>query len=76
MIVTGVTGLVAIPLGLGLGLSLPIVAVVLVPSAHGLLDRFAALSGRFPVVAGLVLAVLGVWSIGFGLFAAIDAPAA
>ena len=60
----------------GLGLSLPIIAVVLIPSAHGLLDRVAALSGRFPVAAGLVLAGLGVWSIGFGLFATIDLAAA
>lgn len=60
----------------GLGLSVPIIAVVLIPSAHGLLDRVAALSGRFPVAAGLVLAVLGVWSIGFGLFATIDLAAA
>ena len=53
----------------GLALSLPLVAVVLVPAARGLLDRLAGLSGRFPVVAGIILAALGAWSIWFGLFA-------
>ncbi|MEQ8693814.1 MAG: cytochrome c biogenesis protein CcdA [Gammaproteobacteria bacterium] len=56
----------------GFALSLPLVVVVLIPDARGLLDRFAALSGRYPVVAGLVLVALGAWSIGFGLFATID----
>lgn len=60
----------------GVGLSLPILALVAVPSAHRLIDRFAALSGRFPKVAGSVLIALGAWSIGFGLFAAIDVAAA
>lgn len=59
----------------GLALSLPLVAIVLVPSARGLLDRLAGLSGRFPVAAGIVLVALGAWSIWFGLFATI-APAA
>lgn len=52
----------------GLALSLPLVAAVLVPRARGLLDRMAALSGRFPLVAGLVLIALGLWSIGFAVF--------
>lgn len=61
----------------GFALSLPLVAVVLIPSARGILDRFAALSGRFPVFAGLILVALGAWSIGFGLFVTIDpGPAA
>lgn len=59
----------------GFALSLPLVAIVLIPSARGLLDRLAALSGQFPVAAGVVLAGLGVWSIWFGLFATV-APGA
>ncbi|MPZ10582.1 MAG: hypothetical protein GEU89_10290 [Kiloniellaceae bacterium] len=56
----------------GLALSLPLLAIVLVPSAGRLLDRLAGLSGRFPVLAGLVLVALGAWSVWFGLFATID----
>jgi len=62
------TGFVALAV-FGFALSLPLVAVVLIPAARGLLDRFAALSGRYPIVAGLVLVSLGAWSIGFALFA-------
>ena len=68
---TALSGFTALAV-FGFALSLPLVAVVLVPAARGLLDRFAALSGRFPVVAGLIIVALGVWSIWFGLFAAID----
>ncbi|WP_372071422.1 hypothetical protein P7L75_23210 [Tistrella mobilis] len=68
---SALTGFVALAV-FGLFLSLPLVAVVLIPAARGLLDRFAALSGRYPVVAGLVLVALGAWSIWFGLFADID----
>ncbi|WP_104018112.1 hypothetical protein [Roseovarius nitratireducens] len=46
--------------------------LVAIPTARGLLDRFAALSGRYRVVAGLVLVALCAWSIGFGLEADID----
>ncbi|WP_339635814.1 cytochrome c biogenesis protein CcdA [uncultured Sneathiella sp.] len=53
----------------GFALSLPLVVTVLVPGAKSLLDRLAALSGRFPVFAGLFLIGLGAWSIWFGLFA-------
>lgn len=56
----------------GFALSLPLVAFVAFPTARGLLDRFAALSGRFPMVAGLVLVGLGAWSIWFALFAQIE----
>jgi len=56
----------------GLALSLPLVAIVMIPAAAGLLDRFAALSGRFPIAAGLVLVALGAWSVWFGLFVDID----
>lgn len=59
----------------GFALSLPLIAVALIPAARGLLDRLAALSGRFPTIAGIVLVALGAWSIWFGLFATI-APAA
>lgn len=67
---TMIGGFVALAV-FGFALSLPLVAVMFVPSARGLLDRFAALSGRFPIFAGLVLAGLGAWSIGFGLFVTI-----
>lgn len=66
-----VNGFVALAV-FGFALSLPLVVVVLVPAARGLLDRFAALSRRFPVFAGLVLVALGAWSMWFGLFAAIE----
>ena len=68
---SALTGFVALAV-FGFALSLPLVAVVLIPGARGLLDRFAALSGRYPIAAGLVLVALGVWSIGFGVFATID----
>tara|TARA_R110002096_G_scaffold80612_3_gene188750 strand:- start:941 stop:1627 length:687 start_codon:yes stop_codon:yes gene_type:complete len=68
---SALTGFVALAV-FGFALSLPLVAVVLIPAARGLLDRFAALSGRYPMVAGLILVALGAWSIGFGLFATID----
>lgn len=55
----------------GLALSLPLVAAVLIPAARGLLDRLAALTGRFPVFGGIVLVALGAWSIWFGLFTTV-----
>ena len=51
----------------GLALSLPLVVAVLWPPARGALDRVAALSSRVPVWTGVVFAVLGVWSIYFGV---------
>ncbi|WMT88315.1 hypothetical protein NO932_06805 [Pelagibacterium sp. 26DY04] len=63
-----------VSLGLfGLALSLPIVAAVLIPSARRALDWLSALSRRLPLWTGLLLVVLGLWSIGFGLFAEIKA---
>src|SRR3546814_18124998 len=59
---TLLSGFVALAV-FGLALSLPLVAVVLVPAAARLLDRFAALSGRFPVLAGLLLVALRAWSV-------------
>lgn len=48
-------------------LSLPLVAAVLFAPARRLLDRIAGFSSRAPLVAGLVLVALGLWSIGFAL---------
>lgn len=63
-----------VSLGLfGLALSLPIVAAVLIPSARRALDWLSALSRRLPLWTGLLLVALGLWSIGFGLFAEIKA---
>ena len=53
----------------GLALSLPLVVAVLVPAARRGLDWIAGLSRRAPLWTGIVLIGLGLWSIGFGLFA-------
>ena len=55
----------------GVALSLPLVAAVLFESARRALDRLAALSGRIPFWAGLVLIAFGLWSAWFGLVAAL-----
>ncbi len=52
----------------GLALSLPLALAVLWPPARRALDRAAALSGRAPVIIGLLLIALGLWSVWFGLF--------
>lgn len=67
---TLVSGFVSLAV-FGLALSLPLVAVVLIPVARGLLDRLAAITGRFPVFSGIVLLALGAWSIWFALFATV-----
>ena len=54
----------------GLALSLPLVVAVLMPAARRALDWIAGLSRKAPLLTGLVLIGLGLWSIGFGLFAA------
>ncbi|MBY6058989.1 hypothetical protein [Leisingera daeponensis] len=59
----------------GLALSLPLVADATYGPARRLLDRLAALSGGMPFWAGIVLVALGLWSIWFGIFAALPAPA-
>ncbi|WP_259966454.1 cytochrome c biogenesis protein CcdA [Leisingera aquaemixtae] len=59
----------------GLALSLPLVAAAAYGPARRLLDRLAALAGRMPFWAGIVLVALGLWSIWFGIFAALPAPA-
>jgi cytochrome c-type biogenesis protein len=62
-----------VSLGLfGLALSLPLVAAVFFAPARRMLDRLAGLSRRLPFWAGIVLALLGLWSIWFGLFVSID----
>lgn len=58
----------------GLALSLPLVVAALSPRANGWIDRLAALSRQFPRWTGLVMLVIGLWSIGFGLFVRV-APA-
>ena len=63
-----------ISLGLfGFALSLPLVLAVLFDPARRMLDRLAGLSQRLPFWTGLLLPVLGLWSIGFGLFVDIKA---
>jgi cytochrome c-type biogenesis protein len=52
----------------GLALSLPLALAVLWPAARRALDRASAASGRVPLLIGLVLVGLGLWSIWFGLF--------
>lgn len=52
----------------GLALSAPLVLAVLWQPGRRLLDRLAGLSVRIPMVIGLVLIGLGLWSVYFGLF--------
>ncbi|HZA66240.1 MAG TPA: cytochrome c biogenesis protein CcdA [Geminicoccaceae bacterium] len=52
----------------GLALSLPLALALVWSRGRRALDRLAALSARVPVVAGVVLVALGLWSIYFGLF--------
>lgn len=59
----------------GLALSLPLVAAAAFAPARRLIDRLAALSDRMPFWAGILLIALGLWSIWFGIFAALPAPA-
>jgi cytochrome c-type biogenesis protein len=70
---TAATGFIALAL-FGLALSLPLVAAVLFERARRALDWLAGLSRRLPLWTGLLLIVLGLWSIWFGIFARI-APA-
>ncbi|MCO5163916.1 MAG: hypothetical protein M9939_22575 [Mesorhizobium sp.] len=59
----------------GLALSLPLVAAAVFEPARQLFDRIAGLSTKMPFWAGLLLITLGLWSIWFGLFAALAGPA-
>ncbi|MDE1953523.1 MAG: hypothetical protein KGL51_12040 [Betaproteobacteria bacterium] len=58
----------------GLALSAPLVLAVLWAPAQRGMDWLAGLSVRLPRWTGVVLAALGLWSIGFGLFAHLPAP--
>ena len=63
-----------VSLGLfGFALSLPLVLAVFFEPARRMLDRLADLSKRMPFWTGLLLVGLGLWSIGFGLFAEVTA---
>ena len=55
----------------GLALSLPLVAAVLFARARRWLDRLASLSQRIPRWTGLLMILLGAWSIWFGLFVSL-----
>lgn len=56
----------------GLALSAPLVAAVAWAPARRLLDRLTAFSRRVPVLTGLVLVALGLWSVAFGLFVNLE----
>lgn len=58
----------------GFALSLPLVVAVLFAPARRALDWLASLSGRMPFWTGVVMVGLGLWSIGFGLFATLPEP--
>lgn len=57
----------------GLALSLPLIAAVVFAPARHLLDRAAGIATRVPLITGLVLIGLGVWSIAFALRADLEA---
>lgn len=58
----------------GFALSLPLIIAVLFAPARDALDWLAGRTRRVPVWTGLVLIALGLWSIGFGLFARVGIP--
>lgn len=53
----------------GLALSLPLIAAVSWDRARATLDQLARLTGRTPLWTGVVLILLGVWSVYLGLIA-------
>jgi len=55
----------------GLALSLPLVLAVLFAPVRSLLDRLAGLSRRIPFWTGVLLILLGLWSIRFAFVADI-----
>ena len=55
----------------GLALSLPLILAVLFAPTRRAIDRVARCTTQAPVWTGLVLIALGLWSIGFALFATI-----
>jgi cytochrome c-type biogenesis protein len=67
--VGGTVALGFVSLGLfGVALSAPLILAVFWQRGRRLLDRLARLSVRVPMVIGLVLIGLGLWSVYFGLF--------
>ena len=58
----------------GLALSLPLVVAVSLRPARTALDRLAGLSRRIPLWTGVVMIVLGLWSIWFGFFVSLGHP--
>jgi cytochrome c-type biogenesis protein len=52
----------------GFALSLPLAIAIMWGGARRLLDRLGSLSARAPLLIGLLLVGLGVWSIYFGIF--------
>lgn len=59
-------GFVALSL-FGAALSVPLAVAVLVPPARKIVDSLASLSSRIPHWTGVLMLVLGVWTIWFGL---------
>jgi cytochrome c-type biogenesis protein len=59
----------------GFALSLPIIAAALFPRTQAALDWLAGLSRRMPFWTGVLLIVLGVWSVRFGLFVPLPGAA-
>ena len=56
----------------GLALSLPLVLAAAFAPARRVLDWLAGLSRRIPFWTGIVLVLLGAWSIWFGLFVNLE----
>jgi cytochrome c-type biogenesis protein len=52
----------------GLALSLPLVLAILWAPARRFLERASVFARRVPVVIGLLLIALGIWSVYFGIF--------
>ena len=67
------TGFLSLAL-FGLALSLPLVVAVLFAPARRAIDWLGRLSRRMPIITGLVLIALGLWSIWFGVFVSIHQP--
>ncbi len=65
------TGFISLAL-FGLALSLPLVLAVAFSPARRALDGLAGLSRRIPFWTGLVLILLGAWSIGFAFFVNLE----
>ena len=67
------TGFLSLAL-FGLALSLPLVVAVLFAPARRVIDWLGGLSRRMPIITGLILIAVGLWSIWFGLFVSIRQP--